>query len=176
MKDKKQLKKKNPIKTVLNIIFYLFIVAVIVLSIFNIMGEKEGKHPSILGYSTYYIMTGSMEPNINPGSLVVVKNGTDQSIKVGDVITFRGSTGNTITTHRVQKVINNGTEFITKGDANNTADPIPVKNMQVIGKVMFHVPYLGNISQFIQRNLVIVIIFILALFGISTVIDKVRNK
>lgn len=176
MEKKEERKKKSPISIIFNIIFYLFIIAVLVLAVCNIMGAKEGEHPSIFGYSTYYIMTGSMEPNINPGSLVVVKNGVDQSIKAGDVITFRGITGETITTHRVNKVIDNGTEFITKGDANKITDPVPVKEGQIIGKVVFHIPYLGKVSQFIQKNLIAVIIVILALFGIGVIIDKARSK
>lgn len=173
--NNKKLKKKSPVSIAFNIIFYLFIIAVIVMAGLNIVGEKDGKHPSIFGYSTYYIMTGSMEPNINPGSLVVVKDGTDQPINVGDVITFEGKTGETITTHRVYKVIDGGKEFITKGDANNVVDPVSVNKKQVIGKVMFHIPYIGNLSQFIQKHLLIIIAIILAVFGLSFVLDK-RKK
>lgn len=166
------MKKKSALAVVGNCIFYLFIIAVIFLAGINIIGSKEGKHPSILGYSSYYILTGSMEPTINPGSLVVVKDGTDQEINVGDVITFTGRNSNTITTHRVNQVINNGEEFITKGDANNVVDPISVQKNQVIGKVMFHIPYLGEVSQFVQKNLVLILVVILALFGLSFLIGR----
>lgn len=165
-------KKKSSLAVVGNCIFYLFIIAVIFLAGINIIGSKEGKHPSILGYSSYYILTGSMEPTINPGSLVVVKDGTDQEINVGDVITFTGRNSNTITTHRVKEVINNGQEFITKGDANNVVDPISVQRSQVIGKVMFHIPYLGKVSQFVQKNLVLILVVILALFGLSFLVGR----
>ncbi|MBM7833801.1 signal peptidase I [Clostridium sardiniense] len=165
-------KRKSSLAVIGNCIFYLFIIAVIFLAGINIIGSKEGKHPSILGYSSYYILTGSMEPTINPGSLVVVKDGTDQEINVGDVITFTGRNSNTITTHRVNQVINNGEEFITKGDSNNVVDPISVQKNQVIGKVMFHIPYLGKVSQFVQKNLVLILVVILALFGLSFLVGR----
>lgn len=165
-------KKKSSLVVVGNCIFYLFIIAVIFLAGINIIGSKEGKHPSILGYSSYYILTGSMEPTINPGSLVIVKDGTDQDINVGDVITFTARNSNIVTTHRVEQVINNGKEFITKGDANNVVDPISVERNQVIGKVIFHIPYLGKVTQFVQKNLVLILVVILALFGLSFLVRK----
>ena len=170
------MKKRKVSSVIGNCIFYLFIIAVIAVCAISITGGKEGKHPSILGYSSYYILTGSMEPNINPGSLVVVKNGTDQDIKAGDVITFQGKEDNNIiVTHRVKQVINGGKEFITKGDNNNTVDPVAIERNQVIGKVMFHIPYLGKVSQFVQKNLVVIIIIILAAFGISFLIDRKKG-
>lgn len=171
------MKNKSALSVIGNCIFYLFIIAVIAICAISITGSKEGKHPSILGYSSYYILTGSMEPNINPGSLVIVKDGVDQDIKKGDVITFQGKeNSNIIVTHRVHEVINGGKEFITKGDANNTVDPSSIESSQVIGKVMFHIPYLGKVSQFIQNNLALVIIVIIAIFGISYIFEKKKAK
>lgn len=175
MGEKNKIKKKHFISIVYNILFYLFITILIVIAIINILGEKKGKHPNIFGYSTYYIMTGSMKPKIDVGSLVIVKNGTNEDIKEGDIITFNGASYDTITTHRVYKIINGGEEFITKGDANNTEDPMSVKKNQIIGKVMFHIPYVGEVSQFIQKNLLIIIILFLGIFGFSFVIKRIQN-
>ena len=55
------------------------------------------------------------------------------SPETGDIITFHNE--DTVVTHRVVKK-EEGT-FITKGDANKNADPIPVAKSQIIGRVVF---------------------------------------
>lgn len=155
--------KKFSMKNVLNILFYVVLACILIFSISNIVAAKQGKQPSLFGYSTYYIMTGSMEPTIPTGSLVIDKAGNTQDIKKGDVITFKD--GQNITTHRVYEVLDNGNEFITKGDANNIQDPVPRNRNQVLGVVEYHVPHLGDVAAFIKNNLIIIVCAIIALFA-----------
>ncbi|MCR4843208.1 MAG: S26 family signal peptidase, partial [Eubacterium sp.] len=44
--------------------------------------------PRALGYETYEILTGSMSPAIEPGSVVFVKSMTGDNVQAGDIITF----------------------------------------------------------------------------------------
>lgn len=155
--------KKFSIKNIFNIVFYLILACILIFSISNIVAAKNGKQPTLFGYSTYYIMTGSMEPTIPTGSLVIDKAGNTQDIRKGDIITFKD--GINITTHRVYKVLDGGNEFITKGDANNVQDPMPRTRNQVLGVVQYHIPHLGNIAEFIKNNLIIIICGIIALFA-----------
>ena len=60
--------------------------------------------------------------------------------KKGDIITFHN--GDTVVTHRVVKKEKD--IFITKGDANKTEDPVPAEASQIIGRVVFHLPYLAT--------------------------------
>jgi signal peptidase len=85
-----------------------------------------------------------MEPAIHTGSVVVVLPFSE--LKVGDVITFKGNTGMLDSiTHRIVKIGSDGiaTVFTTKGDANNANDTNVVYPENVIGKVLFSVPYFG---------------------------------
>ncbi len=69
------------------------------------------------------VVSGSMEPNIKLGSVVLVKPVSDY--KIGDVITFGEITKTKAPiTHRIAdiKISGNQKVYITKGDANNTAD------------------------------------------------------
>ena len=93
------------------------------------------------------ILTGSMEPNLPQGALVLALPVNPTAVEVGDIIVFKsGKESSTVVSHRVIEVSNNGGLFFTtKGDANENPDPAPVPAGNVKGKVVFHVPYLGGI-------------------------------
>ena len=102
--------------------------------------------PLLLPYRTYHVRSGSMEPAIPTGALVVLAEVDAEEIEVGDVITFDrpdGATGRV--THRVVDVVGDGggRAFLTKGDANDVPDPwrVPAAGTQL--RHVFDVPLLG---------------------------------
>ena len=100
------------------------------------------------------VKSGSMEPNIHTGSVVVIKPKAEYSI--GEVITFGADTKSDIpTTHRIAKVSTEGgvTTFTTKGDANEDIDPNPVTSGEVIGEVVYTIPYAGYVLDFAKKPL-----------------------
>jgi signal peptidase len=104
--------------------------------------------PFFVGGFFSVIMSGSMEPTIPVGSIVVVKKVNPEDVKVGDVIAFE--TGESRTMHRVvEKVVENGSfYFRTKGDANEDPDPWIVKPEDVSGALMLTIPYYGYLLIF----------------------------
>lgn len=82
------------------------------------------------------ICSGSMEPKIPTGSIVIVTN-IYKSYDFGDVITYKKS--EQYITHRIVSKLNR--EYITKGDANRTIDLCRVKEKDIIGKVIFVIPF-----------------------------------
>lgn len=99
-------------------------------------------------YQFLVVRSGSMEPAIKQGAVVVVK--PSDAYKVGDIITFRGTfrtpKGQIIpVSHRVAEIrVDQGEPFYTtKGDANNAPDTREVRHREVIGKVRFSMPYIG---------------------------------
>ena len=99
------------------------------------------------GWQTLDVPTGSMRPTIPPGSLVLMHSVPISTLKVGDVITYTNPrTMKGTITHRIIKTYKiNGVvpAFITKGDANPSAD-VPVVGGLVKGKPWWHTPYLGT--------------------------------
>lgn len=87
-------------------------------------------------------------PEIPTGAVVFTKEG-EFSPKKGDIITFHN--GDTVVTHRVVKKEKD--IFITKGDANKTEDPVPAEASQIIGRVVFHLPYLGYVIHFLKARI-----------------------
>lgn len=105
---------------------------------------------STLGTNTFprffIVESGSMSPALSAGTLVLSKQ--SKTYNVGDIITFvRPSTTGESVTHRIVNKAPNA-QFITKGDANSTADLSLVDRGHIIGKAIFSVPYLGFILSF----------------------------
>ena len=101
--------------------------------------------PKVLGYGTYSVTSGSMEPEIPVGSLVLAAPTEAASLESGDIISFYE--GDTVVTHRVVSNDTSAQEIITRGDANNMDDFAPIPYSNVIGKVSIHIPYLGRVLQ-----------------------------
>jgi signal peptidase len=127
------------------------------------------------------VLSGSMEPTLHTGSLVVVKPA--DHYKVGDIITFQQASTDTSTngtiTHRIvntQKV--NGTDvFQTKGDANNAPDALPVSPGNIVGKERVTIPYLGYILEFLHNPIgLIVLVIIPSTLIIGEELRKIRQE
>lgn len=105
-------------------------------------------------YELKIVRSGSMEPAIATGSLVLIHPATDY--KVGDVITFGDDTRTSIpTTHRIVSLRNeNGTAYYsTKGDANEDGDASETPASKIIGRVIYTLPYAGYILAFSKTQL-----------------------
>ena len=99
------------------------------------------------------VRSGSMEPAIHTGSIVLIKPAT--TYNVGDVITFGKDTRTSVpTTHRIVSTrTENGTAYFnTKGDANEDVDGAETPLNKVIGQVIFTVPYVGYILAFAKTS------------------------
>ncbi|HHD2584647.1 TPA: signal peptidase I [Clostridium perfringens] len=169
---------KSGVRIFYNILFYVFLTIFIVFLLLGFLAKKSDSGVSIGGYRVYDILTGSMSPTIKPGSLVVVKEISPDKVKVNDVITFKSDITNNVTTHRAIKVIdsNGKIEFITKGDANNTQDPVSLDEKLLIGKVIFQIPYLGGILRCVQNNKFIFIFIFLFIILVDFILNSKSKK
>lgn len=128
--------------------FYLLLVR-------SITGNK---HPTIFGNLLAVVYSGSMSGTFEVNDIVVIRS--QNGYKTGDVICFEE--GDSLVTHRIVGEIPEG--YITKGDANNTEDIGTVVSESVIGTVIFVIPKIGAVQQFLKSlpglitSMVIVII------------------
>jgi signal peptidase I len=103
--------------------------------------------PLVTGSQTYSVLTSSMAPHYAPGTFLVVKPQDFHTLAVGDVITYQLDSGRPeVITHRIITVTagqDGERMFITQGDNNAVADPDPVREVQVRGKLFYAVPYVG---------------------------------
>ncbi len=98
------------------------------------------------------IMSGSMEPLVYPGDVVVIERTSADEIKIGDIVQYWSNEFFII--HRVIDidVVDDATVYITKGDNNNVRDLKPVKAAQIRGKVVATVPKLGYLTYLIRAH------------------------
>ncbi|MCX8168791.1 MAG: signal peptidase I [Candidatus Methanomethylicia archaeon] len=97
------------------------------------------------------VASGSMEPTLNIGDIIVIRGVRTEDLKVGDIIVFNPPKPyyNGIPwVHRIISIQSIGGEkyFRTKGDANLYPDPFTLTKENIIGIVIWKIPYLGLIS------------------------------
>ncbi len=115
------------------------------------------------GYRPLVVLSGSMEPYMPTGSLVLTKSVNPATVKVGDVITFRLKTGSFQTdfaTHRVEAIENGptGMSFVTKGDANQVHDLVPVSATALVGRVVLISSLAGSVVQAVKTPLFLALV------------------
>ena len=159
-----------------NILFVILLLVMAGLSFFLIQSRITGGVPQVAGYQMYIVLSGSMSPEFDTGSLAFVRETEPEQLVVGDVITFRNPNNpESLTTHRVVEIQrDDGLRFITRGDANNVNDPNPVPAENVVGMVTFTVPYVGYLLNFVQTTQgLILLIFVPGVLIIVFELNKI---
>jgi len=148
----------------INVILILTIGAASILA-FTARRSRDGI-PTVLGHKVLAVISGSMEPAVHTGDVIIVRPLTAGQVPAdGDIITFRSKDKpDMLITHRVVGTVKINGEpraFVTKGDANDAMDLSAVSIEQVVGRYAWRVPYFGYVSSFLHKPLGIVLFVIL---------------
>lgn len=168
-------------KKIFKIIYYVFLGAIALIAVLLVVSA----FPITGNIKVLTVLSGSMEPAIHTGSVVVVK--PSENYKIGDIITFgEMSKTKTPTTHRIYeiKVVGSQPVYITKGDANNAPDQKEIAGKDIIGKVLFDVPYVGYAVDTAKKPwgfaAIIIVPALLIIFDegkkIFTEVKKIKNQ
>ena len=135
------------IKKLWNIITTIVVAVVIIMAI-ALVGVR------LIGLQVYTVLSGSMEPTYQTGSLLYVKEVDPSTLEVDDVITFMVD-DDTVATHRIVEVVPDETDssilyFRTKGDANESVDGSLVHENNVLGSPVFSIPKMGYVANYVQ--------------------------
>ena len=124
---------------------FSLVVMLMVVAVFIYIAPHIGWHVSA-------VLSGSMEPALETGSLVVTRPVALEEIEVGDIITFNsGSPGERMITHRVIGIQKNSPiSFRTQGDNCGMPDPFSVPAENLVGEICLHIPYGGNFTEFLK--------------------------
>ena len=158
------------INKIISNLFAIFIFAVVLLIVVSIL-------PIPGNYKLLIVQSGSMEPAIKTGSVVIVK--PVENYKTDDVITFVDGTKSQSTTHRVvdTEVVSGKVYYITKGDANNAEDSNKVPEDKIVGKVLTSIPYAGYILAMAKKPIgFILLVVIPCLMIIIEEAGKIRKE
>jgi len=159
---------------IFKIIYYIFVAFIVLVAILLIVSV----FPITGNIKFLTVQSGSMEPAIKMGGVVMVKPMNDY--KIGDIITFGKITRTkSPTTHRIYDIKIEGGEpvYITKGDVNNAPDAREIKRSDILGKVLVSVPYVGYAVDFAKKPMGFALIIIVpAAIIISDEIKKIYKE
>ena len=114
----------------------------------RICGEDANTGFFGIGYAV--VVSGSMEPNIHVGDLVIFQKHDTASYETGDIVVYeRTNEDETILIiHRIVSV--EGDTFVTRGDANQTND-VPITGDRIVGRMAVRLPYIGRLVGFVRK-------------------------
>lgn len=156
--------------SVLGAVLCVLFIPVILVNVALIVGSyaNPDKLPGVFGIKPAVVLSGSMDPAIQAGDLILVRDCDPAALSEGDVVCYLSS-GKAVT-HRIVDVTageDGQTRFVTQGDANNVADRLAVSPDQVQGLWDgARVPGLGNAILFMQTpaGMILFVVCPLALF------------
>ncbi|HHW31908.1 MAG TPA: signal peptidase I [Clostridiaceae bacterium] len=96
------------------------------------------------------ILTGSMQPAIDPGDIVLLQRTDGQNLKVGEIIQYW--TGEIFIVHRIISIDQATGRYQTKGDSNSAPDSVLVGPEQIKGKLISVIPKVGKLSIWLRRD------------------------
>lgn len=160
---------------------YCILGLIICLSMFVLVLRFLGEAPSIFGYSFYYVLTESMEPEIMAGEMILNKSVAPEELQVGDVITYMGETGdfkNKIITHKIVGI--EGDVFTTQGVANDIPDP-PINSSQILSRYVGTIPLAGKLFSLINSKfgfvfLIVAPLGLLIINEISGIVKAIKEE
>lgn len=138
-----------------NFLTLIMFVTLIFLAVVVNASKASGGEPSLFGYQFKTVLSGSMEPTFQTGSLIAVKTGGDMTrFNEKDIITFQEEDGKFVT-HRIVEVNKNSdhTIYRTKGDNNASVDSNPVLAENVVAEYSgVTIPYAGYVVHYAQSQ------------------------
>lgn len=174
---------KKILKFISDIFLVFVIISAVIFTALTLTSKKDGI-PSLFGYSPFSILTGSMEPTLNPGDIALCKKIDDNTeLKENDIITFKSNIKGkkVFITHRINTIAKqeDGTVLITtKGDNNDVSDSTPLKREDVVAKYdNKKIILLGYFITFISNKYVFffLIIIPLAILFIMELVDLIKQ-
>lgn len=145
-------------------LYVIFILLIIIFLLFTfyfvdlVSNIKSGENKPPL-FDAYVIVSPSMVPTIKVQDGIVIQRMEVDKLEKGDIISFLSSDPRyqgVIITHRIigiEKSQSGDYLFRTKGDNNHIEDSSLVKEEDIYGKVVFNIPFLGYIRQFLFQYL-----------------------
>lgn len=164
-------------KWLLNFIEIIVLIIISVTCLVLIFQNTFLKNNSIFGFRTYVIASNSMAPVLKYGDVILIKEINYDDIKVNDIITYKGISGEfkgKVITHRVIDIVyNEDTKVLkTKGEANDGIDP-DVHESQVYGKLVYKFVLISLISK-VVRNKIGFVLFVFIPFALIFVLEVIN--
>lgn len=175
---KKRKERRQKIKKRIVVIVYIILIPLLLYNVSLILQSliNSEETPKFFGVRTFVIISGSMEPTLNIGDIIIVEE--CDTYEEGDIVSFRQN--QSVVTHRITsvEVVNGKNYYKTQGDNNNAEDSGTITDSLIEGKVIKTIPYIGKVLVLLQGKGAIVFIIILLYIYIahSGARDKKRRQ
>ena len=150
--NKRKISASDLVGLVLCVVFIPIIIINIILIASSYLNPSE--LPGVCGVKPAVVLSGSMEPAIQAGDLIFIRETDPSDLQKDDVICYLSS-GKAIT-HRIAEITtgeDGKLQFVTRGDANNSEDQLPVSAGQIQGIWKGgRIGGLGNFILFMQST------------------------
>lgn len=125
--------------------------------------------PMPFGIGASVVLSGSMEPALSVGDLLIVREA--ESYEVGDIVVYQS--GRIAVVHRITAI--DGDTVTTQGDANNVADePIPME--AICGKVAVAIPLIGYLAWAMKSPIAVLAMLAAAVLLIELSFRDTKEK
>jgi signal peptidase I len=161
--NRAKVRRFHVLGTVLSLSGYTLAIVLLIFSALSFSGAVKAR----------IVLTGSMAPAINTGDVILTTPVNRREPKLGDVIAYQAKRFNgqsiAVFSHRiVGGDINSG--FIVKGDSNKSPDTQRPKRGEILGVVIFVIPFIGNLLT--PKAL---FLLVPSLFGFWLILDAMKN-
>ena len=165
---------KKIIKIVMKILYQILIIFCILLIGIVVLQRVSNSNRTVMGYRIFRVITGSMEPEYDIGTVVICKETDVNDIEVGQDIVYLGKYGEyngKIIMHEVIEIDKdengNNVNFHAKGLHSASVEDPQIKLDQIYGVVKFKsglLTILYNCATSIYASFVIVTVLVLNVF------------
>lgn len=144
MMEEQKERKETALQRTISLMVTVLLILSVVLCLFVTLQVLSDGYVNIGGFMTFRVVTGSMEPTIHVGALMLTHETDITEIEKNDIVCFRSQDSQiwgSIVTHRVVDImeLEDGSILLeTKGDANTVADGYYVKESNLVGKVIWY--------------------------------------
>ena len=160
-------------RKIVNVLTTVLLVLLVAIVILVFIARVTGHSPSVFGYHIFRVSSGSMEPTLNVGDVILVKSPPPSAIHENDIVTYNGLEGDfagKVITHRVvEEPEEDGGiwYFQTQGDVEGSLPDPKITYDQIEGKFITKLTVLNHIYSFFLSpyGLITFVFIIIALFG-----------
>lgn len=164
------MKVFKKILSILGTILLVILLAVVVV-MFN--ARLSGEAPSVFGYQVFRVSSGSMEPELMIGDVILIKEAEPQDIQKGDIVTYKGEEGDLddkFITHKMiedPQLVDGRYVFHTQGIYEGAVPDPDWYEDQLLGEFVCKIPFIDSVYSFFLKpyGLITFVLIIIVLFG-----------
>lgn len=145
---------KKAMMVLLSVVLWSIILLMALFTFTTLATREEQSVGRLAGFTPMIVKSDSMAPTFRRGDLIVIRECSPDTLRVGDIITFHTIINNeyALNTHRIAEIREVGETrcYVTKGDHNAVEDIHIISDGDIVGRYVGKVPVLGSVLEFLS--------------------------